>query len=68
MSKLTKDDLLGLIEDIAENGSGDIRPADQIKAVEFLLVNGGSGEGNVEEVWDELFLVSEQKNEPAASE
>ena len=56
-ARLTRDDLIGLVEDIAENGSGDIRPADQIKAVEFLLQNGGSGEGNVEEVWDELFLV-----------
>ena len=54
---LSKNDLIDIVERIANNDDGSIRPNEQIKAVEFLLANGDQGEGSVEQVWDELFLV-----------
>ena len=61
---LNKNDLIGIVEHIANNGDGSIKPNDQIKAVEFLLANGDQGDGSVEQVWDELFLVGvSQDNE-----
>ncbi len=56
-SSLDKRGLLQLAEDMAldEDAAGGNR----LKAIEFLLEHGEQVDGNVEEVWDELFLVGE---------
>ena len=54
---IPKDELIQIVEHIANNSDGNIRPNEQIKAVEFLLANGDQGDGSIEQVWDELFLV-----------
>ena len=57
---LGKSQLLGLAQEMASNACGAVSATAQLKAIEFLLEHGDQGEGSVEDVWDELFLVGEE--------
>lgn len=55
---LSRAELLALAQEMAVDADG---PAtSKLKAIEFLLEHGQQGEGSVEEVWDELFLIGEE--------
>ena len=53
--RLSKADLISMVEGMAKDKEG--RTTDRIKAIEFLLEHGEESSGEVQEVWDELFLV-----------
>ena len=56
-ARLSKAQLIGIVEGMAEDVDG--RPTDRIKAIEFLLEHNDESSGEVQQVWDELFLVGE---------
>ena len=51
----SKSELLAEVEAMAFSEDGGATA--KLKAIEFLLEHGDQGEGNVDEIWDELFLV-----------
>lgn len=60
----SQEELLAMVEDMAgpTNADGAANAAgSRLKAIEFLLENGEQGGGNVEQVWDELFLIGEEE-------
>lgn len=59
--RVSKGTLIGIVESMATDELA--KPAERIKAIEFLLEHSEEGEGDVQEVWDELFLVVEQGDE-----
>ena len=56
-ARLSKADLIRMVEGMANNEAG--RTAERIKAIEFLLEHNDESAGEVEQVWNELFLVGE---------
>ena len=57
-SSLSKAELLAIAEEMATDA--DANATSRLKAIEFLLENGEQGDGSVEDVWDELFLIGEE--------
>ena len=58
-AQVSKSDLIGYVESMAMDEEGTV--PNRLKAIEFLLEHSEEGEGEVQEVWDELFLVGELK-------
>lgn len=59
--RASKGELIELVEGMAKDTDGTV--ANRLKAIEFLIEHGEEGAGQVEEVWDELFLVGEQQDD-----
>lgn len=59
--RASKSEMIGLVEEMARDEDGTV--ANRLKAIEFLIEHGEEGAGEVQEVWDELFLVGEQEDE-----
>ena len=59
-AQVSKSELIGYVESMAMDEEGTV--PNRLKAIEFLLEHSEEGEGEVQEVWDELFLVGELKD------
>ena len=59
-ARVSKKQLIGYVEEMAQDEEGTA--ANRLKAIDFLLEHGEEGEGDVKEIWDELFLVDEKQD------
>jgi len=60
-AQVSKRELISYVESMARDEDGTV--TNRLKAIEFLLEHSEEGDGEVQEVWDELFLVGEQQGD-----
>lgn len=59
--EISKTELVGMVVDMARDEGA--KQTERLKAIEFLLEQGEQQSGSVQEVWDELFLVGEVRDD-----